>query len=224
MPEPRASASSFSKSVRFQFVAISVIFLLAFSTFYLAWGQMRYSSTTIIPMEEFVYWRFAMAGWLPLVGYLLTCLFVVNVMVSVTTAKSRSLRAISWIHIIVCGAALVWTLIFCAWEITAWTECNDPGPKHPECRNREYPDKTIADYSFIMMVISGAVMAVVMGWALYFNSMIGLARLGLEVSARADVEYVDSKYEKGHKYHHRHASTKMKKMSASTFLASQGDN
>lgn len=211
-----SSTSAFAKSVRFQFAALSVIFLLAFSTFYLAWGQMRYSSTTIIPMEKLVYWRFAMAGWLPFVAYIVTGMFVAAVMMSVTTGKMKRLSLISWIHIAVCGLALVWTLMFCAWEITAWTECNDPGPKHPECRNRQYPDETIADYSFIMMVVSAAVMACLMGWALYMNSMIGITRLGLEVAARADVEYT------GERIQSRYGHSGKKKMSHN-FMYSQGN-
>lgn len=206
----RDSVSAFSKTVRFQFIGISVLFLLAFSTFYLAWGQMRYSTTTIIPMEKFVYWRFAMAGWLPLVGYLVTCLFVVNVMLSVASSKTRSLRLISGLHQGACGVALLWCLLFCAWEITAWTECNDIGPKHPECRNREYPAKTIADYSFIMMVIAGGVMAAAMAWALYFNSMVGINRTALQLSAQASLvgdHYGESKT-KGRKYDREHHHTK----------------
>ncbi len=215
------SGNAFSKSVRFQFIGISVVFLLAFSTFFLAWGQMRYSSTTIIPMEKFVYWRFAMAGWLPLVGYLTTCLLVVNVMLSVTTNKTRSLKMVSILHQVTTGAALIWCLIFCAWEITAWTECNDPGPKHPECRNREYPAKTIADYSFIMMVIAGAVMAGAMMWALYFNSMVGINRAALSVAAQADIALVNERYGRKHKEHH-HKEPKMN-MNSGGFMYSQGN-
>lgn len=171
-----SSISDFNKTLRTQVVFIGLVFLAAFSTFYLGWGMMRYSVTTVMPMEKFVYWRFAMAGWLPLVAFVVTVLFVVQLMFSVTRRKIRGLALISGLHLTVCFLALVWSLIFCAWEITTWTECNDPGPKHPECRNREYPEETIADPSFIMMVISSAVMAGVMGWCVYFNSMAGIMR------------------------------------------------
>lgn len=177
-----SSITDFNKSLRNQFAFIGLIFVLAFSTFYLGWGQMRYSATTVIPMEKFVYWRFAMAGWLPLVAFIFTAMFVVQLMFSVTKRKIRGLALFSGVHVVLCFLALVWTLIFCAWEITAWTECNDPGPKHPECRNRQYPEETIADYSFIMMVISAAVMAGVMGWCLYFNSMAGIMRKAMTLT------------------------------------------
>lgn len=207
---PKMSASSFSKSLRFQFVALSVIFWLSFFTFFLGWGQMRYSSTTIIPIEKLVFWRFALAGVLPALGYGITALFIVNLLMSQMSNKTRNVRFISWMHIGVCGAALVWGLIFAAWEITAWTECNDPGPKHPECRNREYPAETIADYSFIMMVIASGVMTLCMAWALYFNSMVAVQSSVVDVNIRADMQYpVGSRYgdlekQKHHKKHHHH--------------------
>lgn len=169
----------FSRDVRMQFILLSVIFSLSFSTFYLAWGQMRYSAETLIPMEELVYWRFALAGWLPLVGFFLTAVFAFISISSAVMGRRSGMSAFGWFHIIVCGIALAWCLLFCAWEITAWTECNDPGPKHPECRNREFPEKTIADYSFIMMVIASAVNAFVMGWCMYFNSTITDRRLAI---------------------------------------------
>lgn len=225
---PATPASMFSKSVNFQFTLISAVFVLAFTTFYLGWGQMRYSSTTVIPIEKLVFWRFALAGHLPLLGYLATCLFAVRVLSGLTSGKTRSIKVISWIHLIVCGIALVWTLIFCAWEITAWTECNDPGPKHPECRNREYPAKTIADYSFIMMVISGAVMACVMGWALYFNSMVGISRMALSVEAEAEFDTIGGRYEKSEKkmkhHHGKRKHVRSSEPSLYDFRESQGNN
>lgn len=169
----------FSRDVRMQFILLSVVFLLSFSTFYLAWGQMRYSPETLIPMEKLVYWRFALAGWLPLVGFALTAIFAFISISSAVMGRRGGMSVFGWFHIITCGIALVWCLLFCAWEITAWTECNDPGPKHPECRNREFPEETIADYSFIMMVIATAVNAGVMGWCMYFNSTVTDRRLAV---------------------------------------------
>lgn len=192
-----SSISDFNKSLRNQFTFIGVLFVLSFSTFYLGWGQMRYSATTIIPIETFVFWRFAMAGWLPLVAFFVTAMFVVQMMLSVTKRKIRGLALFSGVHIVVCFLALVWTLIFCAWEITAWTECNDPGPKHPECRNRQYPEETIADYSFIMMVISSAVNAGIMGWCLYFNSMVGIMRKAMTLTEQGVItEKIGAKHQR----------------------------
>lgn len=231
--------SDFNKSLRNQFTAITLLFALAYSTFYLGWGQMRYSPTTLIPMEKFVYWRFAMAGWLPLVAFIVTCLFVVRLMMSVSGGKAgkvRGLAFVSGVHLVVCFLALVWSLIFCAWSIVTWTECNDPGPKHPECRNRQYPEETVADYSFIMMVISSAVMAGIMFWCLYFNSMVGIMRKALVTEFS---EFVESRLptvsdngvfsSKKDKKKYRKAVSKpfsfqTKKPSSSNWMSSQGVN
>ncbi|MFY7870409.1 MAG: hypothetical protein ACOVQN_12965 [Exiguobacterium sp.] len=221
MAEVSLSLGDFGKSLRSQFLIITILFGLAFSTFFLGWGQMRYSSTTVIPMEKEVYWRFALAGWLPLVAFFVTAAYVVMVLVSASRQKTNGLTLITWVHFGICLVAAGWCLYFCAISIVGWAECNDPGPRHPECRNREYPAKTVADYSFIMMVISGAVMAAINVWSLYFNRLSVAMRLGLASSgevqedirerfvdaAQIDAHYYDDRYHGKHtaRAHHREA-------------------
>lgn len=229
---PRNSDMAFSKNVRFQFLAITAIVLLGYATFYLGWGQMRYSETTIIPMEKFVYWRFALAGLLPLVAYVVTAIFVVSVMFSVMSAKTRRMRFISAVHKVACAVGLAWGLLFAGFEIVTWTECNDPGPKHPECRNREYPAETVADYAFIMMVISSGVMTIGMALGLYMNSMIAITRTGLQISGGVDIEYLGARFmgfgKKKSKKDKKHKKNKWGKKRqddvSMDFIDSQGSN
>lgn len=186
----------FSRDVRMQFIVLSVFFGLSYLTYYLAWGQMRYSAETLIPMEKLVYWRFALAGLLPLVGYILTAIFVFVSMTAAVMGRRGGMSVFGWFHLIFCGIALAWGLLFCAWEITAWTECNDPGPKHPECRNRKYPDETTADYSFIMMVISTGVNVFIMGMCMWLNTSITDRRLAIiNISVAAQPMNLQSRME-----------------------------
>lgn len=230
MAEGELSLGDFGKSLRSQFLLITILFGLAFSTFFLGWGQMRYSATTVIPMEKEVYWRFALAGWLPLLAFFVTGFYVVSVLLSAARQKTNGLTLITWIHFALCVVAAGWCLYFCAVSIVGWAECNDPGPRHPECRNREYPAKTIADYSFIMMVISGAVMAAVMVWCVYFNRMSVAMRLALVISAEAQVDirtrYVDTQEIAGRysddRYHGKSERHHRERMTTSDWRTSQG--
>ena len=205
MGEVTLSLGDFGKSLRSQFLIVTVLFGLAFSTFFLGWGQMRYSSTTTIPIKTEVFWRFALAGWLPLLAFFVTGVYVVAALVSASRQKTNGLTLITWIHFALCVVAAGWCLFFVAISIVGWAECNDPGPRHPECRNREYPAKTIADYSFIMMVISGGVMAAIMVWCIYFNRVSVAMRLALAINAEGQMDmgaqYVDVATVAG-KYHH----------------------
>lgn len=200
----RPSSSSFGKTLRFQFTLGSILFFLALITYLLGWGQMRYSDTTIHPMEGYTFWHFAVTAVVATMAYVVTCYFTIQVMYSAASSKARSLSTIAWVHWGWCIIVGCWCLYFCAYNIKTWTECNDPGPKHPECRNREYPAKTIADYSFIMMTIAGGVFAFVMAIFVYMNVVTGINRISLSLSARADVEELIEAPILGHRFGRRH--------------------
>ncbi len=155
------------RSTLTQMIIMSVVLGMAGAAYFIGYGQMRYSAVPPDePIQFFPFWHFFITGYFPFVVYML----VVYLLFTSALRQRRPARVLPHIISIICMIAIAWSLIFVIWQATVWANCNDGGntliPAHPECINRKYPQIQSADWTFIIQVIAGGILAVpsAIGW------------------------------------------------------------
>jgi len=138
---------------------MTLVWLAATAAYNIGYGQMRYVEVAPAePISSWTFWRFFIAGYFPDVIYGLTMYLLVS---SAFTKKkpNRLLTYIVWFGSLL---AIGWNVMFVIWEATTWANCDAGGntllPAHPECLNRKFPLEQQADWTFIIIVISGGVL------------------------------------------------------------------
>ena len=141
-------------------VIMTIVLAMAGAAFFIGHGQMRYSAVPPDePIKYFTFWLFFIAGFFPFVVYM--C--VVYLLFTSALRQRRPARILPYVFGFLAAAAVAWALFFVIWQAVVWANCNDGGntliPAHPECINRNYPAEQSADWTFIIQVISGGILA-----------------------------------------------------------------
>lgn len=148
------------RSTLVQHIISTVVLLMAGSAYFIGFGQMRYSAVAPHePVQFFPFWQFFITGFLPFVVYA----FVVYLLFTTAIRRRRGSRILPYIVMLMCAIAVAWSIVFVIWQATVWANCNDGGnilPAHPECINRKYPQEQSADWTFIIQVIGGGILAI----------------------------------------------------------------
>lgn len=141
-------------------VIMTIVLGMAGAAYFIGYGQLRFSAVPPDePIKYFTFWLFFITGYLPFVVYM----GVLYLLFTSALRQRRPSRILPYVLGFLAAAAVAWALFFVIWQAVVWANCNDGGntliPAHPECINRNYPAEQSADWTFIIQVISGGILA-----------------------------------------------------------------
>lgn len=179
-----------------QMVIMTVVLAMSGAAYFIGFGQMRYSAVPPDePIQFFTFWLFFITGFFPFVAYM----FVLYLLFSAALRHRRASRILPHIISIICMLAVGWSLFFVVWQATIWAKCNDGGntliPAHPECINRKYPQDQSADWTFIIQVIAGGILAFPSAMGCWISQQVINTELAAYTMAVSSDEYIGNDIE-----------------------------
>lgn len=178
-------------------VIVSLAQLGAVSMYAAAFGAFRYHDQVVDPWQSFVFYRFASA----------VPLFLLGLMLSWVLWDNYGARAIQQLQFVVAAGVAGVGAVHLVWMIVDWTNCNDNTgiyPDVPWCRNRYAPvvpaSDELADFSFFVLFISQAanlmcaIYWVVFGQAVKSASSALIVRAMVGGDSMIASEYTNRKY------------------------------
>lgn len=154
-------------TVRNILIAMAIAFFIAEAGYLAGYGAIRYKDPINDPWLTWIFWRYWVAAFIPI---------VVTVATWMLAFDFQGSRGAPTVHMGLCFITIAYMLVFIVWEVVVWTQCNDgPAPgvfDHPHCVNRDYPAKTYPDPAFFLTFFGGCLnVCIMMFYFFYTNQM-----------------------------------------------------